>query len=133
MTDQTASGPSAGHGWLTFAGIMVIIVGVLNIIWGIAAIDQSSFFVGDTKLVFHDVKTWGWIILLLGILEVFAGFGIFARNQAARWFGIIIAGLSLIASLTSIDAYQTWGLAVVGIDILIIYGLAAHGHRLGDA
>ena len=133
MTDQTANAPDAGHGWLTFAGIMVIIVGVLNVIWGIAAIDKSTFFVGDTKLILHDVKSWGWVILILGVLEIFAGFGIFARNQAARWFGIIIASLSLIASLTSIDAYQTWGLVVVGIDILIIYGLAAHGHRLEGA
>ena len=133
MTDQTAYRGSDGHGWLTFAGIMVIIVGVLNVIWGIAAIDQSTFFVGETKLVFQDVKTWGWIVLIVGVLEIFAGFGIFARNQAARWFGIIVASLNLIAALVSINAYPTWGLIIVLIDILIIYGLAAHGHKLGAA
>ena len=131
MTDQTASREPDGQGWLTFAGIMVIIVGVLNIIWGIAAIDKSTFFIGDTKLIFHDVKTWGWIFLILGVTEVFAGFGIFARNQAARWFAITVASLNLIAALTSINAYPTWGLIIAFIDILIIYGLAAHGHKLG--
>ena len=133
VTDQSVSRGSDGHGWLTFAGIMVIIVGVLNVIWGIAAIDQSTFFVGETKLVFQDVKTWGWIVLIVGVLEIFAGFGIFARNQAARWFGIIVASLNLIAALVSINAYPTWGLIIVLIDILIIYGLAAHGHKLEDA
>jgi hypothetical protein len=133
VTDQTAYRGSDGHGWLTFAGIMVIIVGALNVIWGIAAIDQSTFFVGETKLVFQDVKTWGWIVLFVGVLEIFAGFGIFARNQAARWFGIVVASLNLIAALLSINAYPTWGLIIVLIDILIIYGLAAHGHKLGDA
>jgi len=91
VTGQSAYGQDQGEGWITFAGIMIVVLGVLNLIWGIAAIGRSSFFVGSTKLVFDDVKTWGWIMLFVGILQILAGFGVFARNQAARWFGVAIA------------------------------------------
>lgn len=129
-----SSGPAyearRGDGWLTFAGIMIIVLGTLNVIWGIAAIDRSGFFVGETKLIFDDLRTWGWIVLILGALQVLAGIGIFARNQLARWFGITVAAVNLIATLTSIEAYPFWALVIVGIDILVIYGLAAYGDRL---
>jgi hypothetical protein len=59
-----------------------------------------------------------------------AGFGIFARNQRARWFGVAVAAVNLIAALTSIEAYPFWALVIVGIDVLVIYGLAAYGDRL---
>ena len=130
MTGQTAYNQDQGEGWVTFAGIMIIVLGVLNVIWGIAAIGRSSFFVSDTKIVFHDVKTWGWIMLFVGIIELLVGFGIFARNQAARWAGVLIAGLNLIAALASIRAYPFWALVVVAIDVLVIYGLTAYGGRL---
>jgi hypothetical protein len=120
-----------GEGWVTFAGIMIVVLGTLNIIWGIAAIDRSGFFVGDTKLIFDDIRTWGWIVLIIGGLQVLAGLGIFARNQLARWFGVAVAALNLIAALTSIGAYPFWALVIIGIDVLVIYGLAAYGYRLG--
>jgi hypothetical protein len=59
-----------------------------------------------------------------------AGFGILARNQLARWFGVAVAAVNLIAALTSIEAYPFWALVIVGIDVLVIYGLAAYGDRL---
>jgi hypothetical protein len=61
---------------------------------------------------------------------VLAGFGIFARNQLARWCGVAVAAVNLIAALTSIEAYPFWALVIVGIDVLVIYGLAAYGDRL---
>lgn len=123
-------GQDTGEGWLTFAGVMIIVLGTLNIIWGIAAIDRSGFFVGETKLVFDDLRTWGWIVLLIGALQVLAGVGVFARNQLARWFGVAVAALNLIAALMSITAYPFWALVIVAIDILVIYGLTAYGSRL---
>ena len=129
MSSEPAYGARSGEGWLTFAGIIIIVLGTLNIIWGIAAIDRSGFFVGETRLIFDDLRTWGWIVLIVGALQVLAGFGIFARNQLARWFGIAVAALNLIAALLSIEAYPFWALAIVGMDILVIYGLAAYGDR----
>ena len=133
MTGQASYSRDQGEGWMTFAGIMIIVLGVLNLIWGIAAIGRSSFFVVDTKIIFDDVRTWGWITLIIGVVQLFVGLGIFSRNQAARWAGVGIAGLNLIAALASIRAYPFWALVVIGIDVAVIYGLTAYGQRLERA
>jgi hypothetical protein len=119
--------PSDGSGWVLFAGIMIMMVGVLNIIWGIAAIDQSSFFVQDAKYVFSDLRTWGWIVLILGGLQLAAAFSIWAGGTYGRWFGIAAATCNAIAALLSIPAYPFWSLAIFAVDVLVIYGLAAYG------
>ena len=81
-------------GWWIFAGILLTIAGVLNIIWGIAAIAESHFFTATgAHYVFSNLKTWGWITLILGVLELFAGFSLFAGGSYGRWFGMIAAGL----------------------------------------
>jgi hypothetical protein len=116
-----------GSGWLLFAGIMIVVAGVLNIIYGIAAIDDSTFFVNDAKFILSGLNTWGWIILVLGVLQVFAAFSIWQGGSYGRWFGIFVAALSSIGALLSIPAYPFWSLAIFAIDVLIIYGLAAYG------
>jgi hypothetical protein len=121
-----------GEGWLVFAGIMVVIAGVLNTIWGIAAIDKANFFIEDTRFIVEDLKTWGWVILIIGIAQLFAAFSIWSGGGYGRWIGIITAGVSAIGAMMSIPGYPFWSLAVFGIDLLIIYGLAAYGGR-GEA
>jgi hypothetical protein len=118
-----------GAGWLMFAGIMLLIAGVLNVIYGIAAIGDSSFFVDDQKYILSSLNTWGWVTLVIGALQVGAAFSIWAGNQFGRWFGIGTAALSSIGALLSIPAYPFWSLAIFAVDILIIYGLAAYGGR----
>jgi hypothetical protein len=118
-----------GAGWLTFAGIMVLLAGVLNVIWGIAATDSANFFVEDERFIFSDLNTWGWIILIVGVIQVVAAFSIWAGGQFGRWIGIIAASVSAIGALLSIPGYPFWSLAVFGIDLLIIYGLSAYGGR----
>ncbi len=118
-----------GAGWLMFAGIMVLIVATLNIIYGIAAIDGSKFFIEDEKFILSDLNTWGWIILIIGVLQLFAGFSIWAGGEYGRWIGIITASVSAIGALLTIPGYPFWSLAIFAIDILIIYGLAAYGGR----
>ena len=118
-----------GSGWILFAGIMILIAGILNIIWGIAAIDQSQFFVQDTEFIFSSLKTWGWITLILGIIEVLAAFSIWRGGAFGAIFGIFAASLSAIGALLSIPAYPFWSLAIFAVDVLVIYGLAAYGAR----
>jgi hypothetical protein len=120
-----------GLGWLLFAGIMLLVAGVLNVIYGIAAIDDSSFFVANTKYIISDLNTWGWVALVLGALQVIAAFSIWAGNQFGRWFGIGAASLNAIAALLSIPAYPFWSLAIFAVDVLIVFGLATYGgsHR----
>jgi len=126
-TRSSANYPVEGSGWVLFAGIMIMMVGVLNIIWGIAAIDRSTFFVQDAKYVFSDLKTWGWIILVLGGLQLAAAFSIWSGGGYGRWFGIASATCNAIAALLSIPAYPFWSLAIFAIDVLVIFGLAAYG------
>ena len=119
--------PPQGSGWVLFAGIMIMMVGVLNVIWGIAAIGESSFFVQDTKYIFSDLRTWGWIVLILGALQLAAAFSIWAGGTFGRWFGIAVATVNAIAALLAIPAYPFWSLAVFAVDVLVVYGLAAYG------
>ena len=123
----------AGSGWVAFAGVLVLILGTMNTIEGIAAIGNANFFVHGTHYVFASLKTWGWITLILGICQLLVGFGIFARNQFARWTGVFILGLGSIAQLLMIPAYPFWSLALFSIDILAIYGLVAYGDRIPTA
>ena len=120
-----------GSGWLLFAGIMIMMVGVLNVIYGIAAIDKANFFVANQKFIVSDLQTWGWVTLILGALQLLAAFSIWSGGGYGRWFGIAVASLSAIAAMMSIPGYPFWSLAVFTLDILVIYGLAAYGvgHR----
>ena len=134
-TYDRSGGGQSGAGWVMFAGIMLLIAGVLNVIYGIAAIDNSKFFVHttETQYILSDLNTWGWITLILGALQIVAAFSIWAGGEFGRWFGILVASLSAIGALMSVPAYPLWSLAVFTIDILIVYGLAAYGGRPIDA
>ncbi|WCB93094.1 hypothetical protein DSM104299_01796 [Baekduia alba] len=121
------SSTAEGAGWVLFAGIMMAVVSVLNIIYGIAAIGNSSFFVADQKYILSDLNTWGWVTVAIGGIQMIAAFSIWNGRTFGRWLGIIMAAASAIAALLSIPAYPFWSLAIFAIDIMIIYGLAAYG------
>ena len=130
-TSTSAAGSAGyreqGSGWVLFAGIMIVTVGVLNLIYGIAAIGDSTFFVAGQKYILSGLNTWGWVMLILGVGQILAAFSIWAGNRFGRWFGITCAVLNAIAALLAIPAYPFWSLVVIAIDILVIYGLAAYG------
>jgi hypothetical protein len=116
-----------GSGWILFAGIMLMIAGILNIVYGIGAIDDAQFYAGHTEFVISSLKTWGWITLIIGILEVLAAFSIWRGGVYGAFFGIFAASLSALGALLSIPAYPFLSLSIFAIDILVIYGLAAYG------
>jgi hypothetical protein len=116
-----------GSGWVLFAGLMISLVGVLNVIYGIAAIGDSRFFVGDATYILSGLNTWGWIMLVLGAAQIVAAYSIWKGGQFGRWFGIAVALLNAIGALMSISAYPFWSLTVFTLDILVVYGLAAYG------
>ena len=119
-----------GMGWIGFAGIMLILGGTLGFIDGLVAVSKSSFYVADARYVFSDLNTWGWIVMIVGVITVLAGLGVFTGSQWARWFGVAIAGLQAIAQLLMVQAYPFWSLCVFAIDLLVIYGLTAYGGKL---
>ena len=116
-----------GAGWVLFAGIMIAMLGVLNVIYGIAAIGNANFFVHNTHYVFGSLNAWGWTMLGVGVFQFLAAFSIWAGGRFGQWAGIAIASLSAIAALLAIPAYPFWSLAIFAVDVLIVYGLAAYG------
>lgn len=119
-----------GLGRALFAATLLLIGGVLNIIYGIAAIGNSSFFVANTHYVFANLKTWGWVTLIIGVLELLAAVSLFGGGQFGRWFGIVAGSLAAIGALLSIPAYPLWSLAIFGLSIWVVFGLVVYGEDL---
>ena len=111
-------------GWWVFAGVLLLVAGILNIIYGIAAIGESRIFADDITFVFSGLNTWGWILMIIGVLELIAAFSLFSGGEFGRWFGIFIASLNAIGSLLSVPAYPFWALTIFALAVLIIYKLA---------
>ncbi len=117
---------SRGAGRVLFAAVLLGVGGVLNIVYGIAAIGNSHFFVHDQHYVFANLKSWGWVTLIIGILELCASVSLFAGGTFGRWFGIAVGSLAAIGALFSIPAYPLWSIAVFALSLWIIYGLAVY-------
>ena len=118
-----------GYGLVLFAGVLLLVVGFWNLIYGIAAIAQSHVFVANAHYVFGDLRTWGWITLIIAALQILAGIGVMTGNQVARWAGIILVGLNAINQMFFIPAYPFWSLMIIAVDIVALYGLCAYGSR----
>jgi hypothetical protein len=114
-------------GWVTFAAVLLLIAGTLNVIYGIAAIGDSSFFIQDARYVISDLNTWGWIIVVIGLLQVTAAGSLWRGGLFGRIMGIGAASISAIGALLSIPAYPFWSLAIFALDIVIIHQISAHG------
>jgi hypothetical protein len=114
-------------GWVTFAAALLLIAGILNVIYGIAAIGDSSFFVDDQRYILSNLNTWGWITLVIGVLQLFAAFSLASGGLYGRIIAIVAAGLSAIAALMSIPAYPFWSLAIFALAIIIIHQVATRG------
>ena len=121
----------SGVGWVTFAAVMLGLAGVWNSIDGILAISSSRVYTGHSTLVFSNLNTWGWIVLILGIVQLIAAGSLVAGSEFARWFGITSAGLNAIGQLLFVPVYPFWAISMFTVDLLIIYGLAVYaGKRL---
>jgi len=131
--ERSFSSPSAspgmpeGWGWVAFAGFMLGLAGLWNVIEGILAISESRVFVGDEVFVFSDLNTWGWIILALGVLQLAAAFTVATGNEFGRWIGIGAAGANAIGQLLFVPAFPLWAMSMFAVDILIIFALAVYG------
>jgi hypothetical protein len=111
-------------GWWVFAGILLLIAGALNVIYGIAAIGNSTYFTASAVYILRDLRTWGWVSLILGVCEWVAAFSLWNGGEYGRWFGIVVAALSAISVLLTISTYPFASLAIFALSIIIIYKLA---------
>ena len=118
-----------GYGLVLFASILLVVVGCFNAIYGIAAIAQSHVFTPNAHYVFANLRAWGWITLILAILQLLAAGGVLAGNQAARWFAVVVIGLNAIDQMFFIPAYPFWSLTIIAMDIVALWGLCVYGSR----
>lgn len=121
--------PSAwAVGWTAFAGVMMILLGIWWILAGLVAIFNDDFYVVGVEWVFQfSTTTWGWIHLLLGIVVLFAGFGVFTAQVWARTVGVIMAVLSGLIAFAWLPWYPIWGILFIAASIAVIWALTAHG------
>ena len=118
-----------GNGLIVFASVLLVILGCFNLIYGIAAIANSHVFTANAHYVFGDLRTWRWITLIIGVLQLLAAAGVVAGNQLARWFAVAVIGLSTIDQMFFIPAYPFWSLMIIAVDVVALYGLCAYGSR----
>jgi hypothetical protein len=126
---DVAGDESEGSGWVLFAAVLLGLAGLWNFFAGIAAIADAHVYVADANYVFSDLRTWGWIIMILGILQGFAALALSTGSELARWCGITCAAINSIGQLMFIPAFPFWGIAMFAVDLLIIYGLAVYGGK----
>jgi hypothetical protein len=118
-----------GYGLVVFASVLLLVVAFFNMIYGIAAIANSHVFTANAHYVFANRSTWGWITLIIAILQLLAAGGILAGNQLARWFAVAVVGLNAIDMMFFIPAYPFWALTIIAMDVVALYGLCAYGSR----
>ena len=118
---------ASGTGWIAFAGMMLIVVGLFNVIDGIAAIANSDYLVN--QLLFANLDAWGWFFLIWGALQVCAGFAVYSGATWGAVVGVISAFVNAIAQLSWARAYPVWAICALVLDVLIIYGLVVYGGR----
>jgi hypothetical protein len=118
-----------GYGWVVFAGVMLVLGGTINLIDGIAAVGGSHFFARRANYIVGDLTSLGWAVMVIGAVQVLAGFGVVAKNQIARWVGVAAAALNAVAQLLFLPAYPLWSLSIFVLDILVMHGLLVYGSR----
>ncbi len=109
---------------------MLLIVGTINIIYGIGALDDANVFVNDTRFILTNLNTLGWVLIILGVIQLTAGFSLMAGNTYGRVIGIIAGSLGAIGALLSIGgAYPWWSLGVFALCVYVVYGLIIFGEE----
>ncbi len=117
------------HTWLDFAGVMLILVGFFNVIDGIAALSNSKYL--SDNLLFADLDTWGWFFLIVGVVQILAGWGVMKGAGWATVVAIATAFVNAISQLSASHTFAFWAITIVAIDVLIIYGLVKYGGDRG--
>ena len=117
-----------GAGRVAFAGVLLLIAGTLNIIYGFGALDDASIFVGDSRYILDNLNTLGWVLIILGVIQLTGGFSLMAGNSYGRVIGIIGGSLGAITALLSIGgAFPWWSLGIFVLCIYVVHGIIVYG------
>ena len=111
-----------GYGWVTFAGVLLLIHGVLSLIYGLAALGNSQFVASHPRYILGTLHTWGWIGVILGVTELIVGCGVLVKNQLSRRIGVLVLGLAAIVELLMVQTYPFWSLSLFAVAIVANMG-----------
>lgn len=122
-----------GLGRAVFVAILLLIAGVLNVIYGFAAIGDANFWVNEQHFVIGSLHTWGWITVIIGVVEIIAGLSLFAGGAFGRVIGIVAASIGALGALLAVGgAYPFWALGVFAICLICIHGLVVYGEPIEE-
>jgi hypothetical protein len=117
-----------GVGRALFAATLLLMAGMINIIYGIGALDEANIFVNDRRYVLTNLNTMGWVLIILGVIQIAGGLSLYVGNTYGRVIGIIGAGLGAIGALLSIGgSYPWWSLAVFFLCVYVLHGIFIYG------
>ncbi len=117
---------SRSSGWVAFAGWLLIVLGAVDVLEGVIAVARQHYYVlTPTQIIVFDLKTWGWVTLIWGVVIALAGFGVLTGHAVARWFAIVIASVNVIEQLGFVgsSAYPLWALTSIALSGVVIYAL----------
>jgi hypothetical protein len=121
-------------GWVYFGGAMMVLLGTFNLIEGLVALFNDEYYVATPQgLLVFDITGWGWVHLIIGVIAIIVGIGVFAGATWARICGVILCGINAIAQLAFLSAYPVWGILVIMLDILVIWALIVHGDEAKES
>ena len=113
---------------MVFAATMLLLLGTLNIIYGIGALDDANIFAGDTRYIFTNLNTMGWVLIILGLIQLTAGFSLMSGNPYGRIIGVVGGTLGAMGALFSIGgAFPWWSLAMFFLCIWVVHGILVFG------
>jgi hypothetical protein len=117
-----------GTGRVAFAATMLLIVGTLNIIYGIGALDDANIFTNDTRYILTNLNTLGWVLIVLGLIQLAGGISLISGNTFGRVIGLVGASLGAIGALLSVGgSYPWWSLAIFFVCVYVIHGILVFG------
>jgi hypothetical protein len=113
-----------------FAAIVLLIVGTINIIYGIGALDDANIFVDDTRFILTNLNTLGWVLIVLGVIQLTGGFSLMGGLTYGRVIGVIAGSLGAIGALLSIGQnHPWWSLGVFVLCVYIVHGILVYGEE----
>jgi hypothetical protein len=131
MSQQQPSGWAIG--WTYFAAFMMMMIGIFHAIAGLAEIVDPDAYVITQEYVFKlSTQSWGWIHLIVGVIVLFAGFGLFSGAVWARTVGVIMAMVSMISAFAWLPYYPVWAIVIIAIAVAVIWALTVHGRDVTE-
>jgi hypothetical protein len=117
-----------GAGRVLFAATLLTFVGIINVIYGIGALDDASYFVNDTRYILDNLNTLGWVLIIVGLIQLTGGFSLFSGNPYGRVVGVVGGTLGALGALFSIGgANPWWSLIVFVLCLYVVHGILVYG------